>query len=98
MTKESAIALAETKWWETISDDDAVRFQLFADKLCMPFDEFHRKIEKVLSRPVWTHEFWFIENIQQEYLGERSQPTFQEILNLIPEEKRILILIEKEDG
>ena len=25
--------------------------------LCGPFDEFHRYVEKILGRPVWTHEF-----------------------------------------
>lgn len=37
--------------------------------------------------------------LQAEFLGERKAPTMQEILELIPAEKRVLIeIVEPQDG
>lgn len=57
MRKEDAIALSESKFWETMSYRDRAMFQMFEPLLCMPFDVFHEAVEKTLSRPVFTHEF-----------------------------------------
>lgn len=45
------------KWWE--SQDAKVRAhgQLQEDILLMPFGQFHEDVEKLMGRPVWTHEF-----------------------------------------
>lgn len=91
LTKEQAIAVAESKVYESWNADQIVRFQMFQDRLCMPFDKFHEAVEKVLGRPVFTHEFANLDNMMQEYLGTKPAPTFQEILDLIPAEKRIVI-------
>jgi hypothetical protein len=93
LTKEQAIKLYESEWWKDASDYDIVKFQLFEDLLCVPFGEFHRAIEKVLGRPVWTHEFAFIDGLRNEFLKDKPAPTFEEIVNLIPEEKRILVVV-----
>ena len=61
----------------------------------MPFSVFHEAVEKVLDRPVWTHEFALPERLRAEMLGERSAPTFKEILDLIPAEKKIVIGISQ---
>lgn len=91
MTQEDAIALGKTGWWKTLSPDLIVSFQLFEPLLCMPFGDFHGVVEKVLDRPVWTHEFADIKRLQAEFLGERPKPTMEEIVNQIPEAKRIII-------
>lgn len=91
LTKEEAIKLHDSKSWETWTPEQVVRFQLFQKKLCIPFDKFHEAIEKVLNRPVWTHEFAFRDEIVKEYLGEKETPSFDDIINLIPEEKRLII-------
>lgn len=92
-TTEQAIAFADSKIWESWSHEQIVRLQLFQEKLCVPFDRFHEAIESVLGRPVFTHEFGLnYKGIVLEYLGERPPPTFDEIVNLIPKEKRIIIL------
>jgi hypothetical protein len=91
LTKEQAIAIAESGEWEKWTDEEIVKLQLFQDRLCVPFDRFHQAIEKVLGRPVWTHEFAFIENLREEYRKERPQPTMAQILDLIPGDKRIII-------
>jgi len=57
----------------------------------MPFEDFHAAIEKALGRSVWTHEFAFADSLMAEFLGERPAPSMQDILDLIPPEKRILI-------
>lgn len=69
-----------------------VRLQLFQERLCMDFSRFHKAIEKVLGRPVFTHEFGVnYEGIVEEYLGTKKAPTLDEIIDLIPEEKRIIV-------
>lgn len=90
-TREQAIAFGENKLYESLSDREKVSLQLFQRKLCMPFDVFHEAIENVLGRPVWTHEFAFIENLQKEFLGEKEPPTMDEIMALLPNDKIILI-------
>lgn len=93
LTYDQAIKLAESEWWKSVSDEDIVKFQLFEDRLCMPFGDFHGAVEKVLGRPVWTHEFAFPEGLRKEFLKDKPAPTFEEIMNLIPEEKRIVVLV-----
>lgn len=92
-TKQEAIAFHDSKAWEGWSYDQIVKFQLFQERLMIPFDIFHEAIEKVLDRPVFTHEFGLnYEGIVKEYLGEKAPPTFDEILNMIPKEKLLMII------
>jgi len=91
-TKEQAISFFNSKEWEKWPDEAIVALQLFQDKLCVDFSRFHGAIEKVLDRPVYTHEFGLNrKGIVDEYLGKREKPTLEEIMNLIPKEKRIII-------
>jgi hypothetical protein len=95
MTKKQAIALAESKFWETMSFRERAMFQMFEEKLCMPFSVIHEAIEKTLGRPVFTHEFGLnFDGLKKELLGEANPPTFEEILNLIPEEKRMIVVVQ----
>lgn len=95
--KEKAIELAKSKWWETQTPQQIAKFQFFTKELCMPFDLFHKALEKSLGRSVYTHEFALgADRIAQELLGEADAPTFQEIIDLIPKDKRVII-IAKED-
>ena len=91
LTKEQAIAFAENKLYEGMTSRQIAEFQLNQEKLCMPFHVFHKAIEEALGRPVWTHEFAFPENLKQELMGEGDAPTFEEIIELIPADKRIII-------
>ena len=92
MTKEEAKKLSDSKFWEFMTFEDRATFQLFENRLCMPFEVFHEAIEKLLGRPVWTHEFADADRLQKEFLGERPRPTIEEIMNLIPAEKRIILV------
>jgi len=92
--KEAAIALAESNWWEGKSPREIVEFQLFTEELSMPFSKFHEATELALNRSVWTHEFAYIENLQSEFLGDKQPPTMADIINLIPEDKRVVFVVK----
>lgn len=94
LTSKEAIAFSKSNVWEDWDDEQIVRFQLFQEMLCVEFNRFHEAITKVLNRPVYTHEFAFVDELKKEYLGEKEPPTFEEILNLIPAEKRIVISLD----
>lgn len=92
MDKKQALKLYESEFWKDLSDEQIAKFQLFEDKLCMPFGVFHQAIEKVLKRPVYTHEFALNrKGLMKELMHDAPPPTLEEIINLIPEEKRIII-------
>ena len=92
MTKEQAIALHDSGWWKSKTPEQIVRFQLFEPLLCMPFGDFHAAVEAALKRPVWTHEFGLnYDGLKKEFLGEASAPSMQEIIEMIPEAKRIIV-------
>ncbi len=94
LSKEEAIALGKSEKWKSWPDRALVGFQLSQKNLCVPFDVFHEAIEKVLDRPVWTHEFGLnYDGLIAEYLGDAPKPSFEDIMNLIPEDKRIVISI-----
>ena len=91
LTKEQAIAFGENN--EGMTARQIAEFQMEQDLLCMPFDVFHKAMEETLGRPVFTHEFAFRDSLRKELLGEKPSPTFEEIINLIPEQKRVLIYV-----
>ena len=86
LTKEQALAFYENKCYENMTERQIAEFQMEQDRLCIPFGVFHRAIEKVLGRPVFTHEFAFPEKLRKELYGEKEPPTFEEICALIPKE------------
>lgn len=94
LTKEQAIKFGESKLYEDMTPEQIVDFQFYQKLCCMPFHVFHEAMEKVLGRPVWTHEFAFPEKLHEELKGDKVPPTLEEIMGLIPEEKRIIILTE----
>lgn len=92
LTKEQAKAFADNELYKGWSYRQIAEFQLAQDRLCMPFEVFHEAMEKTLGRPVFTHEFAIADNLRKELYGEKEPPTFDEVLSLIPKEKRILII------
>lgn len=93
MTKEQAIELAESRFWEAMSFRERAEFQLHEPLLCMPFGVFHEAVEKALGRPVWTHEFGSMGNLKAELMGDRPAPTMREIVDMIPAEKRVIVAV-----
>lgn len=95
MNKEQAIQLYNSKFWEPMSYKDRAIFQLWEDKLCMPFNVFHEAMEKALGRPVFTHEFGLNrDGLKKELLGEAPAPSLEDIINLIPEDKRLIVITD----
>jgi hypothetical protein len=92
ITKEEAMRLYESGWWEDKTPREIAMFQMFTRRLCLPFGEFQKAVEEALGRPVWTHEFGLnLDGLKKELLGEAPAPTFAEICALIPPEKLILV-------
>ncbi len=93
LTKEQVIEFYEKETWKELTLKQRAEFQMSQDLLCMPFEIFHEAIEKTLGRPVYTHEFALnIDGLMGELFEGKEPPTLQEIMEMIPEEKRIVIL------
>lgn len=92
ITTEQAINLYDSGFYKDLTNDEIVKFQLFERLLCMPFEVFQGALQDVLGRPVWSHEFAFKDNLVREYLGEQNPPTMEDIINLIPEDKRLIVV------
>lgn len=91
LTTEQAIAFAKSHVYNDWSYEQLVRFQLFQRNICMDFSIFHKAMENVLKRPIYTHEFAYWDNLKKEYLGVKNAPTIEEIIKLIPKEKLLII-------
>jgi hypothetical protein len=97
MTREEAIKLYESGFWESMNYRERAVFQMFESRLCMPFGVFHEAIEKALGRPVFTHEFGLNrDGLQKELMGEAPSPSFEDVMNLIPAEKRLIVAMDGE--
>jgi len=94
LTKEQAIKFAKSKAWECLSLEQRFLFQVQQRRLCMPFGKFHEATESALGRGVYTHEFVDPDSLLQEYLGEKEAPSLQDIIEMIPAKKRIVIINE----
>ena len=92
MIKGQAIELCNSGWWKEKTAREIVEFQLYENKLCMPFDEFHKAITEALGRSVWTHEFADQKGLQAEYEGKREHE-----YNPIQSAKRILHDLGRDD-
>ena len=93
-TREQALAFFGAKIWEAMSYEERAKLQMVQERLCMPFEVFHEAIEKHLGRAVYTHEFGLNrEGLMKEVFEGAPHPTFDEIINLIPEDKRIIIKV-----
>jgi hypothetical protein len=95
LTKEQAIELAENGAWKDMSLRQRAEFQMLQRLLCMPFHIFHEAVEKTLGRPVYTHEFASLghDGLMAELFGGNEPPTLQEIIEMIPAEKRLIISV-----
>lgn len=99
MSPAEAKAMSDSRWWVDLPAHTVAMFQLRRRLLCMPFDAFHVAVESALGRPVFTHEFASLALLIDELLGGRPAPSFADIVELIPAEKRVLILLDdRRDG
>jgi len=94
LTKEQAIEFAKSEAWKDMSYRQRAEFQICQDKLCMPFNIFHEALEETLNRSVYTHELGLnYAGLMAELFEGKEPPTFQEIMEMIPAEKRIIIFV-----
>jgi hypothetical protein len=97
MNREQAIELANSKWLG-VSYYDCALFQLCEERPCMPLDVYQEALSNALGHPVLTHELEFRERLKQELVGERDDPTLNELINLLPPDKRyVLAAINSDD-
>lgn len=93
--REAAIALAATEWWKSKTDREVAEFQILCREVCMNFGDFQMSLERALGRPVWTHELALnAEGLKAELFEGAAAPTFDQILGLIPPDKRIVVVTE----
>lgn len=92
LTRDEALALGETGWWRGRPMNEVAMFQLHQDRLCMPFDTFTMCVSVALNRPTRSIEFGMSRrDLIAELSGTWPAPSFADILNMIPAEKRILV-------
>jgi hypothetical protein len=94
---DAALAFAKSEKWREMSAVEIARFQLEQELLCMPFDVFHKSVENALGRPVFTHEFGLNRAGLLAELNGGPQPTLAEVIELIPEDKRIVVELDALD-
>jgi hypothetical protein len=79
---------------EMTGDERAAEMEVWYGPLEVPFDKLHQRFEELLGRPVFTHEMGLNKDGLIREARDRQPPTMQEIVELIPEEKRIVVVID----
>ena len=93
LTKDQAIDFSKKEACKYLSFRKRAELQMTQDRLCMPFDVFHEAIEKTLGRPVYTHEFGLnVDGLKNELFNGAEPPSFEDIMNLIPKNKRVILV------
>ncbi len=92
LTYEQAVAMCRSRWWEGLDPRTAVLRQMSESYFIMPWMTLHEMLSKALDRPVFSHEILNLRgSLRKELLGDKPAPTIEEILALIPAERRILV-------
>lgn len=91
LTREQALALYDSSFWESLAYVERARFQLSEERLCMPFDVFIEAVERALGRSVRVGEILDSRKLLVELTGERQPLEVDELLSLLPADKRILL-------
>ncbi len=93
LSTEQAIEFAKSEAWKNLTDQQKVAFQLYQEKLCMPFGVFHGAVESALGRPVWTHEFIGVDKLRDEFEGKCKKPSLEDIISLLPKDREIITVV-----
>ena len=91
LTREQALALYDTSFWENLAYVECARFQLSEERLCMPFDVFLEAVERALGRRVSVGEIIESRRLLSELSGDRRPMDVDELLSMLPADKRILM-------
>lgn len=78
---------------EMTGDERAAEFKWWGSILTIPFGDLHQRIEELVGRPVFTHEMAGDVAVDRliEEARTRQRPSFSEILDRIPADKRVVI-------
>lgn len=88
ITREQAVKFSESGWWEGKTVCEITALQLYESRLCMPeFQMFHEAVEVALGRPVFTHEFAFVQRLQKKF--EEKHPEAAELKAQMQREKDV---------
>lgn len=90
-TYEEALAYYNSGQWKNLTAQEITSMGLYQDRLCMPFDVILDAASNALNRPVYTHEFLNPQRLKDELAGVVGEPTLQEIIDLIPNEKLLIV-------
>ena len=91
LTRKQATALYDSSFWESLACVERARFQLSEERLCMPFDVFVDAVQRSLGRTVTVGEFLNTKALLSEITGEHEPLEIDELLELVPEDKRVLL-------
>lgn len=58
--QETMAKYGDYHWWLSDNPVEIAMNQLFEDVLLVDFGGFHKGVEELLGRPVWTHEFGYL--------------------------------------
>lgn len=96
LTYEEAVYIFDSGLWKELTVEERGRFQLYQERVCMPFSKFHEGVESILGRPVWTHEFARSDLLKAEIEGRIEKPDmaqiFQRLVDLVPNDKEIFVV------
>lgn len=81
----------KSELWKDLPHKGRVLFQLQQDRLCIPIGEFKKSLNIVLNRDVYTYELANRDDLLKEVVGDKIPPSIKEIIEMIPEEKRIIL-------
>ena len=89
-------AIKEAKPAHHMSGEERAHEMTTREKLEVPFELIHKRIEDLVGRPVFTHEMGLNWAGLIEEARTREHSTFEEVIELIPEEKRVIVQIDKD--
>jgi len=95
MTQEEAIKIGKSGIYKTWTHEEKVDTQLYNEYICMPVGDFLESLTVVFKRPVYDIELLDGgENLKAELEGRKSPPTIDEIVNMFPGDKIIVVITE----
>lgn len=97
LAQETAVALYEASWWKSFGLQESAVLQLHQDRLCMPINKFKEALSFAFGRTIFSHELRDPDRLKAELSSLKKAPTFQEVLDMIPLEKRVVVEFDQQD-
>ena len=92
-TEQQAIEFFESREWVDMTDRERTEIQFYHEKLCMPFDVFHKSVCAALGRDVYTHEFGLNrDGLVVELYEGGPKPTMQDLIEMISTRLPVVVM------